>query len=437
MITMCIYFIKILFSYSINIEEILKLDISNAEKYEIISNYNLDFGLKHLINSFESQMGILDRNNHKFENFKGKKIVFNNKNSWEVSILDLENDKKTEFIFYLGYESCILRLNSTEVEEFIEKDIFNDFVIPKKVSLVFKNNDFTNFSKKFEINYGYIQIYKNKSGYVRNIRHIIEFLKASLSIFIINNQHRIFNYNNKYNDNFNRPFPLSNLKLGKLSTLYYDESNIISNTYCFASQIISGYIFYKNFKEKVKNKKIILSENLNNLFFLFDDKNFKDEKELMAGHFFHVIIPDDIFDQNKNEYISLVESFIKIFLNKNGILKRNWDSKDTKYLEILKKGILDKKLSPIWVEKVLGYRDFVRNLNNLSINEEEQEDIFKKMTRDAIKINNMISEIIKKNLLTIGKDKENEFYSLVVQNQCKLIDPRLSLKEYLDLFTFN
>ncbi|KAG0439773.1 hypothetical protein DMUE_2197 [Dictyocoela muelleri] len=407
-------------------KKIMKIDLSN-KYYHIISQFDNEI----LKNTSSSDI------NKIIDQLGGLVIHFNEGNKWDINFMSQKSDYHTIFVFYLNDEQCVLYLNKEDLKKFLTDDFFENFVIPKDINIVIEKNNDENIQILSSIQPIYWKIYKQKPGYHRNIRHIFELIRGLFNISLKTPNYRIFDMKFKM-------FPGERLDLyienqayiRKLKKLKEFKTTQFDNVYTMmASQYISGQIYFHHFNEFIKNKKIKLSDNLMNIFAVFDNNYKNDIHELIKSMFLNIEIPKNVIIKNVDELNEIYNLLISIqdYIENYTHIKDKKSSLNN-ILEKLKRIIEDKSMSPIAVQRIIKYYDYC----NIEENDFDQE--FSTKLLEAKKFN----KIFQKNKIKLildatcesGRKFENFVKNIIQRNPNDLENPKLSCKEYEKIYPY-
>ncbi|KAG0440396.1 hypothetical protein DMUE_1784 [Dictyocoela muelleri] len=280
----------------------LKIDneYSETERYNSFVNLSLKNECDKILESFElviNNFGTPEKSIQIFhKSMKSKIFEFNKDSNWHVKISNTSHEFYTKLIFYFNGETCTLNLNEEDALNFLTKDMFGDFVIPKNACLNLNHEDSNKTIIEYEIQPDYILISKEKSGYRKNIIHIFCFMKGLFTISMLYD--RRFSCGEINTSIFSLKIPLEGKDFSnkqKMRNLNYPISTSEFKQYVLrADQQIAGEIYFHYFHDIVKKEKLILSRRLKQLFFVFDTSIEKKVSEIIYSKFLFVDIPKEL-----------------------------------------------------------------------------------------------------------------------------------------------
>ncbi|KAG0432692.1 hypothetical protein DMUE_5481 [Dictyocoela muelleri] len=392
-----------------------------------VEEHDLEHNLKGVIKKFKSILGSTDNNYGAIYN---KKIYFNANNEWDVSIEENTNNDTTQLIFNLGKESFTLNLSREKIKSFFEEELFERFVIPKNINLIFYSEHIADFKIEYEIQPGYIAIYKENEKFAINIRHIFEFLRGLFVLRMLNiyeirlrklQGHDVVDGRAKINF-------INIYENTKRDILQFYEKDQNHTHFYKASQFISGFIYYKNISKMVKNNLISLSPVFHDLFMIFSKPRYSDVIEIIEANFLQNYMKDSEIAINEIEYAKIFSSLNSLGVEGNKLINpfKPMTPKLLRYVENLEEANQERKLSPLYVEKFSGYVDlFSDDYYGISLERYRQKVI------ESRKFNAKINEIIVKNIKTISsrfgnKHKPYDLFNALYEEEVKVLNKILN-----------
>ncbi|KAG0434765.1 hypothetical protein DMUE_5036 [Dictyocoela muelleri] len=220
----------------------------------------------------------------------------------------------------------------------------------------------------------------------------------------------------------------------KLKTLKEFKGTKFDNVYTMmASQYISGKIYYHHFNKFITNKNLNLSDNLMNVFSVFD-KNYKNDiHELIKSMFLDIEIPKNHIDKNLREMNKICYLIILIRKYAENYTRGKQKSRVFKnILQELKKVIRDKSLSPIVIHRIIEYCDYLHSVDMYFENDFDRTFSMKLFA--AKKFNKTIQECKKQLIINsafVSKGKIENFNENIIKiNPNDLDNINLSCKDY-------
>lgn len=421
--------------------EIMKFELSkryyDRTDYFLKANRSFQKELDLLLEEFEQNLFFDKRRNRTVSVEEAHKTLennyfeFNRDSNWEVRCYYDCYDCYCKIIFYFYGETCTLYLTENEALDFLEKDIFDDFVVPVEVYLDFNNLSSSSFIMEYEIQSDYIKIANEKPGYRKNIMNIFCFMKG---LFIIS----MNKYKNAFcSDGFlacptgGSPETHSFFKKSSLGFELEINSDEFKNYVIRASQEISGELYFHYFHKFVKNEKIKLSQGLKKIFDIFDNSDEQIISQIIYSGFLFVDIPEDLYEKNLKELeeIEICLSHMINIVQKELIIGNNELIKV--HLEKLKEKIDAKALSPVIIQRALGYYNiedyFQQNIHNRHF----LEEFFREMNKNAKDLqkflNNFLKEKARYSAMKAGDIKKSPISKKLLGN---LYKSELNTQEY-------
>ncbi|KAG0436058.1 hypothetical protein DMUE_4408 [Dictyocoela muelleri] len=204
-----------------------------------------------------------------------------------------------------------------------------------------------------------------------------------------------------------------------------------------ADQQIAGEIYFHYFQEFVQNEKLILSRRLKDIFFVFDSSVEKMISKIIYSKFLFVDIPKDLLDRNRfimNEIFDCLQK-IKNKIERPDSLEEPVDLRNT--LRNLKKLIDAKSLSPVLIQRVLGYYNIEEYFFNLMFCDFYSAEFLEDFAQNASEfIEKFNKKLWYKALYAIFKSGNHndpnlpQSFKRIIKN---LYDPMLNAEEYENL----
>ncbi|KAG0440042.1 hypothetical protein DMUE_2026 [Dictyocoela muelleri] len=424
---------------TMNINE-LRLNMTcDDDIFDNLIEIDLEDQYCNIISQFENKI----LNNNKsltdmiIDNLSEKEIHFNKDNKWDINFISKYQDYHTIFVFHFNNEKCILNLNKEDLKKFLTDDFFENFVIPDSVSIFIEKINNENYEILSLIQPIYLKIYKQKPGYQRNIRHIFEFIRGLFNISLKTPNFRIDKKKYKILSGERINLNLENhVYIRKFKTLEEFKGTQFDNIYTMrATQYISGQIYFHHFNKFIKNKKINLSDNLMNIFSVFDNNYKNDIQELIKSMFLDVEIPRNLIIQNFEELNKINNLLIPIRnYIENYTRIKDKRSELNNILQKLKEVLDEKSLSPILlhiINKYFGYLDsqayFFDDVFSTKLNEAKN---FNKIFQDCK------NQLIVDKICESGGKNENLVENIIKKNPNDLENPNLSYKEYEKIYPY-
>ncbi|KAG0438761.1 hypothetical protein DMUE_2886 [Dictyocoela muelleri] len=344
-------------------------EYSETERHNSFVILSLKIEFDKILESFETAIYSSNKDDKSVQIFhksmKNKTFEFNKDSNWQVKISNSSHEFYTKLIFYFNGETCTLNLDEEDALNFLTKDMFGDFVIPKDACLNLNHEDSDKIIIEYEIHPDYLFISKEKSGYRKNIIHIFCFMKGLFTISMIYDKDFL---SGKIEHNFFKN-SIEEKDLKKKQEMYkmrYPINASENKDYVLrADQQIAGEIYFHYFKDIVKNEKLILSRRLKEIFFVFDSSIEKMISKIIYSKFLFVDIPKDLADEN---IIIMKEIFdylhkIRTKIQTHDIFGESVNLREE--LDNLRRLIDAKTLSPVLIQRALGYyniEDYFFNL---------------------------------------------------------------------------
>ncbi|KAG0438250.1 hypothetical protein DMUE_3201 [Dictyocoela muelleri] len=405
--------------------------------YKKITECDLNNEYKAIITKFEPVI----KKNFKLNDLSGKHIVFNRRNKWGVEVENMGTpDIFIKLEFHLNSEKCILSLNCDDFKKFLYEDLFGNFIVPSDVLINLKDKERNQLNVNFLPLESSKNLYRYNSGYKRNIIHIFEFIRGLFIISLKTNAYHVI-------DNFESSFIIRNKNdlpqeyrniTDKLINLDIKEKDFSKFNYVIrASQYLMSRIYYHHFNYFIRKGIISLSENLNQIFSIFNEDIQRDTYEIIKSKFLNVKIDKKILHETAQILADVAFSADKLYFAKFNSNLECYKIIFKYHLSCLKSFIEKQSLSPIVVQQLLGYCNYFKNIDfyRPEFNKESYENEVKLAKDFNQKFADYTIQIIKDTCWVPNNNPEIFIQNIIKKNPKYLSDPNLDAKKYKKIFS--